>query len=117
MVVPPIYPHCFFSQMLSLIVLNPSLGINLLESLGQVKCRLVHRRTWIMVALPFSRSAPLVTEGAFLKRLSVQELQSGWFEVTLRHNVTFLPTTACNDGSGNSSEERAPTKRVSKHNL
>ena len=97
--------------------LNPSLGVNLLESLKQVKGRLVHSGTWIMVALPFSRLAPPVIEGGFLKPLSVQELQSGWFEVTLRHNVTFLPITPCNDGSRNSSEERAQTKRVSKHNL
>ena len=60
--------------MLSLIVFNPSLGVNLLESLGQVKCRLVHSGAGIMVALPFSRLAPPVTEGAFLKPPAVQEI-------------------------------------------
>ena len=116
-IILPICPYLSCSQMLLLIVLNPSLSVNLLESLGQVKCRLVHGGTWIMVALPFSRLAPPVIEGGFLKPLSVQELQSGWFEVTLRHNVTFVPIAPCNDGSGNSSEERAQTKRVSKHKL
>ena len=60
--------------MLSMTDLNPSLGVNLLESLEQVKCRLVHSGTWITVALPFSRLAPPVTEGAFLKPPAVQEI-------------------------------------------
>ena len=60
--------------MLSMTDLNPSLGVNLLESLKQVKGRLVHSGTWIMVALPFSRLAPPVTEGAFLKPPAVQEI-------------------------------------------
>ena len=60
--------------MLLLIVLNPNHSVNLLESLGQVKGRLVHSGTWITVALPFSRLAPPVREGAFLKPPAVQEI-------------------------------------------
>ena len=60
--------------MLPLIVLNRSLSVNLLENLGQVKGRLVHSGAGIMVALPISRLAPPVTEGAFLKPPAVQEI-------------------------------------------
>ena len=66
----PICPYLSCSQMLLLIFLNPNHSVNLLESLGQVKCRLVHSGTWIMVALPFSRLAPPVTRGCIFKTSS-----------------------------------------------
>ena len=104
--------------MLLLIVLNPNHSVNLLESLGQVKGRLVHAGAGIMVALPFSRLATPVTEGAILNTPTVQEIYSIYsFEVLKIQNVTSTSIAPCNDGSGHTSEECTKTKRVSKHKL